>query len=111
MLKDKAMIETVAPLIPYVNTWYVCSLLSEATERGSNGVEIADFLKTQGIKSCYTFASVSDAMYSLSQAHCQQECDRALIFGSFYTVAAGKAWLANKEKQGEYQWKKEPNSV
>ena len=111
MLKDKAMIETASQLIPYVNTWYVCSLLSEAVERGSNGLEIAHFLETQGIKNCYTFASVEDAMYSLVQAHCQQECDRALIFGSFYTVAAAKSWLANKENTGENQWKKKSNNV
>ena len=99
MLKDKAMSETVSALMPYVSTWYVCSLLSDENDRGSDGTVIADFLKTQGIKSCYTFASVTDAMYSLAQAHCQQECDRALIFGSFYTVAAAKLWLANQREK------------
>ena len=70
MLKDKAMIETVSALLPFVNTWYVCSLLSDSVDRGSDGVMITDFLKSKG-KNCYTFVSVFDAMHSLRQAYCQ----------------------------------------
>ncbi|MCX7125871.1 MAG: bifunctional folylpolyglutamate synthase/dihydrofolate synthase [Gammaproteobacteria bacterium] len=90
MLKDKAMIETVSKLLPCVNTWYVCSLLSESSERGSDGSEIAAFLKSLGVRNCYTFDSIADGMNSLLHADCQ----RALIFGSFYTVAAAKRWCA-----------------
>lgn len=93
MLKDKAMVETVRALLPCVDTWYVCSLMDENKDRGSDGVVISHFLQESGTKNVYTFASVSDAMYSLVSTYCEPERDRALIFGSFYTVAAAKAWL------------------
>lgn len=95
MLKDKMMIETVSALLPVVNRWYVCNLVPAQEERGSDGSIIVDFLKQEG-KNCYTFKSIADAMRALAKAHCQQQCDRALIFGSFYTVAAAKMWLAKK---------------
>jgi dihydrofolate synthase/folylpolyglutamate synthase len=97
MLKDKAMIETVGELLSCADTWFVCNLESE-TDRGADGSSIAAFLKSCG-KSSKTFASVTDAMYSLDQAYSQKKCDRALIFGSFYTVAAAKQWLLKKEKE------------
>ena len=101
MLKDKAMIETVSVLLLCVNTWYVCDL-SRDTERGADGSVIAAFLQSKG-QVCQTFASVSDAMYSLGLAHHSHDDDRALIFGSFYTVAAAKRWILEKEKKS---WKK-----
>ena len=107
MLNDKAMIETITPLMPLVDVWCVCSLLSDENDRGSDGKIIADFLQSQKIKNGYTFHTVSDAMYFLAQAHCQKDCDRALIFGSFYTVAAAKNWIA--KNKGECEWKKEQN--
>ncbi|OGT44840.1 MAG: hypothetical protein A3E82_06150 [Gammaproteobacteria bacterium RIFCSPHIGHO2_12_FULL_38_11] len=92
MLKDKAMCETVAELLPCTDTWYVCSLLSECSERGSDGSEIVRYLKSKGIQCCYLFDSIADAMNSLLHADCQ----RALIFGSFYTVAAAKHYMQSQ---------------
>ena len=94
MLKDKAITETVHTLLSCVDTWFVCDLQAESEERGSDGKLIATYLQAQGVKNCYTFDSVDAAMLVLMQSHCQQECDRALIFGSFYTVAAAKRWLS-----------------
>ncbi|HLB56508.1 MAG TPA: bifunctional tetrahydrofolate synthase/dihydrofolate synthase [Coxiellaceae bacterium] len=108
MLKDKAMTDCIAPLLPFINNWYVCSLLSDSETRGADGEMIAAFLKSQG-KECTLFASVADAMYSLQLAHCQKVCDRALIFGSFYTIAAAKRWFAEQVNQGEKPWKKKQN--
>ncbi len=110
MLKDKAITETISPLLPHVNTWYVCSLLSDSKERGSDGSAIVDYLSEMNQKNYKSFATVGDALYSVVQAYCKQQCDRVLIFGSFYTVAAAKEWLANQEKQGERLWKRKPNS-
>lgn len=92
MLKDKAMIESIQPLLPLIQIWCICSLISENEERGSSGLELAQFLQKQG-KIVYTFDTVDQAMDFLFKLNCQQECDRALIFGSFYTVAAAKRWL------------------
>lgn len=100
MLKDKAMIETIKPLLSLVDQWCVCSLVSVCHARGSDGFMILDFLKQQK-KPCEYFLSVDDAMHFLTRAHCQDECDRALIFGSFYTVAAAIKYREN------ISWKKE----
>lgn len=106
MLKDKLIIDSVKPLLPIVDAWYVCDLRSESTERGSDGIVITEFLQSNK-KKYDLFASVDDAMYSLAQSHCKQGCDRALIFGSFYLVAAAKRWLM--KTQGERAWKKKAN--
>lgn len=101
MLKDKAMIETIQPLLSCVETWFVCNLTAENKDRGSDGVLISHFLQNLqkwGIKNVYTFTSISNAMYSLARMYCKAECDRALIFGSFYTVAAAKNWLAENRQ-------------
>lgn len=106
MLKDKLIIDSVKPLLPIVDAWYVCDLRSESAERGSDGAVIVELLQSNG-KKYDLFASVDDAMYSLAQSHCKQACDRALIFGSFYLVAAAKRWLM--KTQGERVWKKKAN--
>ncbi len=98
MLKDKAILETIEPLMPLVDVWCVCSLLSENEERGSDGATIVQYLQTQDHKNCYNFLSVSDAMDFAKQQHCQAECDRVLIFGSFYMVAAAKKWIDEKSR-------------
>ncbi|PIZ03747.1 MAG: bifunctional tetrahydrofolate synthase/dihydrofolate synthase [Gammaproteobacteria bacterium CG_4_10_14_0_8_um_filter_38_16] len=96
MLKDKAMTDTVLPLMPFIHTWCVCNLISESPERGSDGSELFTFFKKNG-KSVEIFADVATAMQFVLRANCQQECDRALIFGSFHTVAAAKRWLIENE--------------
>lgn len=93
MLKDKAMIETIEPLLSLVDSWCVCSLESENLERGSNGSEILQYLQTWREKNCYNFLNVARAMDFVMQQYCKKECDRVIIFGSFYTVAAGKRWI------------------
>ena len=100
MLKDKAIIETVEPFLPWIQDWYIAKLPSE---RGSDGVIIAEFLKTRDVKNCYTFESVDDALNAMNMAYCKNNWERALIFGSFYTIAATKNWILAK---GEDLWKK-----
>ncbi|EKD77308.1 MAG: hypothetical protein ACD_42C00388G0003, partial [uncultured bacterium] len=95
MLQDKDMIATVSPLLPLVDVWLVCGLISENAERGSNGAVIAGFLREQG-KMYRLFSTVHDAMNVLYTEHCQNHCNRALIFGSFHTVAAGKRWIQSR---------------
>jgi len=102
MLDDKAMEETVKPLLPFIDDWYVAKL---SIDRGSDGAVIRDFLKAQDVKNCYTFESVSDALDALHRDG-QTTWDRALIFGSFHTVSDAKVWLSG---QGDHQWKKKSN--
>lgn len=90
MLKDKAMTETVAPLLPLIQDWYVTAL---SGERGSDGKQIAEFLKANGVKNCYTFGSVDAALTEMNTAYCQHQWNRALIFGSFHTISEAKNWF------------------
>lgn len=93
MLKDKSMIETILPLLPQVDLWYICNLESASEERGSDGKCFIHFFEEKGMKNYHYFASVSDALFALQRTHLQSKCDRVLVLGSFYTVAAAKQWL------------------
>lgn len=94
MLKDKQQIETIRPLLPYVDRWCVCDLSILEPARGSNGNTLINFLGAEG-KNYTFFDSVDGAMKTLD---CQEQGDRALIFGSFYTVMAAKAWLKDRNE-------------
>lgn len=105
LLADKDCANTIGPLLPWVDRWIAVNLLSENPERGSDGAQIMQFLQSAG-KNCYTVATVAQAMRILDREHCQQRCERGLIFGSFYVVAAAKRFI-EKEK---ISWKKKPNN-
>ena len=90
MLKDKAQVETIQALLPLVDRWFVCDLSAIETERGSDGRVMFNFL-TAAQAECYYFSSVEAAM---TEARCQRQGERALIFGSFYTVACAKKWIS-----------------
>ena len=92
MLKDKMIAETLLPLLPLVQTWYVCDLTAECPARASDGKEIVDFLCSHNVQ-CYHFSRPKEAFDAFVKAHCQKTTDRALIFGSFYTVASIKRFL------------------
>ncbi|MDP1574580.1 MAG: folylpolyglutamate synthase/dihydrofolate synthase family protein [Coxiellaceae bacterium] len=96
MLKDKAQIETIQALLPIVDRWFVCDLSRLETERGSDGRVMIDFLQSQR-RDCRYFESVEAAML---EAHCQRQGERALIFGSFYTIASAKKWISNDFAEG-----------
>lgn len=93
MLKDKSIVETVLPLLPHVDIWYVCNLENTSEERGSDGKSLMHFFQEKGMENYHYFPSVSDALFALQGTHLQSKCDRVLVFGSFYTVAAAKQWL------------------
>ena len=92
MLKDKDIAKAVAHLIPLVDAWYVASL---EVPRGASDVEIMLELTTQGVKSCYNFASVKAAMEQAVR-DCSEQ-DRMLVFGSFYTVSMAKQCIEEEE--------------
>ena len=90
MLRDKDVKNSVRTLIPWIDDWYVGSLI---VPRGASADEILAVLTAQGVKSCYNFASIEEALKEAIQ-HCGSE-DRIIIFGSFYTVAIAKQYLLN----------------
>jgi len=90
MLKDKAIPETIQPLLPFFDEWYVAKL---SDERGSDGMVAIEFLKSRGVDQLQLFESVSIALDAMRHAYYQQKWDRALIFGSFHTIANAKLYL------------------
>lgn len=88
ILKDKDIANVVANVVPIVDQWYVGDL---DVKRGARGDQISAELSTQGVKNCYNFASVLEALMQAISECCAQ--DRLLIFGSFYTVAIAKQYI------------------
>ncbi|MEW6990706.1 bifunctional tetrahydrofolate synthase/dihydrofolate synthase [Colwelliaceae bacterium 6441] len=87
MLADKDIQNTLEPLIPAVEHWYLATL---DVPRGAN----ADILKNNldiDDKKVLTFDNVIDAYkMAISQA---ENSDLILVYGSFFTVAQVKAFL------------------
>lgn len=88
MLTDKDIGRSVAKLIPLVDQWYAGGL---EVKRGAKAEQITSELTTQGVKNCYNFASVIEAL-ERAISECWEQ-DRLLIFGSFYTVASVKQYF------------------
>lgn len=91
MLSDKAMIDTVEMLNPCVDIWYVAGL---DCERGSDGQALFEFLKTNSKKKCYYFNTVTQGCDHWFNQNNPTMTDHLLVFGSFYTVAEAKRWIA-----------------
>lgn len=82
MLRDKAIVDTLAELLDVVDTWYPATL---GGERGLDGAVIARCLLQAGGGTQPPAPSPRQAYYrALQQA---DPADLILVFGSFYTVA------------------------
>ena len=81
MLSDKDIGNTLKPLIPLIDDWYVSSL---DVPRGASAKQLKEFLP-EGDKHVVCFDNVADA-YKMTQKKCSS-ADLVLVFGSFYTVA------------------------
>lgn len=89
MLGDKAMPETVQPMLELIFAWYVADL---AVPRGAKAAQLAGIIREKTNKSCYTFSTVSQALTAAQRAACPGEPIAVVVFGSFHTV--GEASLA-----------------
>ena len=91
MLSNKAFIPSLAPLCRIVSDWYLTPL---ETPRSAKTTQLVQALQTQEVKTCYTFATVADALSAaLMNAKAQ---DAVVVFGSFYTVGAAKTWFLRR---------------
>ena len=82
MLRDKALADTLAELLPVVDCWYPVTL---GGERGQDADLIAAEVRAAGGRVGFTAASPAQACRRLlTQA---KHDDLILVFGSFYTVA------------------------
>jgi len=84
MLEDKAIAQTLSPLIPLVDEWCVASL---DVPRGGSGEAITCELTALGVKSWYNFETVEHAFDQATELVDDASQDRLLVFGSFHTVA------------------------
>lgn len=82
MLADKAIADSILPLIAQIDIWYVGGLEGK---RGASAEKIVEKLQTLKARECYNCGTVERAYceaYNLCEAN-----DRIVVFGSFYTVA------------------------
>ncbi len=86
MLKDKDITNTIAPLIPYIDYWYLCSL---ETARGENSARLMEVFAGKQPKKILSFDNVEQG-YKMAKAQAASE-DLVLVFGSFVTVAQVKS--------------------
>ena len=88
MLSDKDIGATLDSCLGRIDSWFIAGL---EVPRGTPVDKLA-LLLTRGIVVGGSYQTVGAAMRAaLAQA---QTGDRILVFGSFYTVAAAKQWLA-----------------
>jgi dihydrofolate synthase / folylpolyglutamate synthase len=85
MLEDKDHYHTCAPLIDMIDVWHVASL--PTTPRGASAAQLTSILHSLNDQVIYHEYLDPGIAYqsALSQV---DTCDRVLVFGSFYTVAA-----------------------
>ncbi|GLX77439.1 bifunctional folylpolyglutamate synthase/dihydrofolate synthase [Thalassotalea insulae] len=86
MLSDKDIVNTIKPLIPYIDHWYLCSL---DVARGANAAQLREVFTEQDAKNLLSFDNVSEG-YKMAKAHAGKQ-DLILVFGSFVTVAQVKS--------------------
>lgn len=94
MLRDKDITRTLAPLCSLVDSWYVAGLPGE---RGASSEILIAQLQELGVKNCYNFASIANAMQQAVEASVCDVYTRVIVFGSFLTVAEAKRWWAQHE--------------
>lgn len=82
MLKDKAIVETLAPFEPLEATWL---LATTSGPRGLSAAALQSGLPVSQQANSQTFNSVEEA-YAFARSNCTQS-DMIFVFGSFLTVA------------------------
>lgn len=91
MLGDKDIKSTLEPLANQVDQWYIASL---DVPRGASAQQVFGCLpkQVQSSQSVLSFDNVPDGYkMAITNAQCN---DLVLVFGSFFTVAAVKAYLS-----------------
>lgn len=92
-LGDKDLTGVVAALDGAIEQWHLAGL-ADASPRGLDVDAFAARLATTGAAEGARHADVATALVAVTGA--MQAGDRALVFGSFHTVAAALRWLASE---------------
>jgi dihydrofolate synthase / folylpolyglutamate synthase len=91
MLKDKELENTLDALLPQIDQWYFGAL---DVERAGDPADIKQHLQARGVKNCYNFSTVQQALDEAIK-ECSHSEDQVVVFGSFHTVAAAKERLGD----------------
>lgn len=91
MLKDKDIANTIKPLLPYINNWFIGTLEGGRAEVAETIGEHINKLSLECAPNIYCFDSISQA-YNMAQQQ-DNETDLVLVFGSFLTVAEIRRFL------------------
>lgn len=86
MLADKDIKNTLTPLLPYIDTWSLCSL---QVPRGADASLLEKVFPANSPAPRLSFDNVIDG-YKMAKSHADKD-DLILVFGSFITVAQVKA--------------------
>ena len=92
MLNTKDVIKTFEPLAVGIDEWHVFTL---PVEQAVKSVDLAQALKSLKVNISSMSESIDEAMEHVVQR--LDEKDYVLAFGSFYTVAEMKRWIACRE--------------
>lgn len=85
MLSDKAIADTLAPLIPLVTHWIIFPL---SVERAASVTQLHEALNTLGVSSTHRSVCANAEEAGRAAVMTSELNDLILVFGSFHTVAA-----------------------
>jgi dihydrofolate synthase/folylpolyglutamate synthase len=83
MLKDKALAESIAPITPFIDEWFIAGLPGE---RGMTTLELKEAMQQQVTCPVHAYTDIRSAHEAACLA-AKKENARVVIFGSFHTVA------------------------
>ena len=83
MLKDKALAESIAPITPHIDQWFIAGLPGE---RGMTTLELKEAMQQQVTCPVHAYTDIRSAHEAACLA-AKKENARVVIFGSFHTVA------------------------
>lgn len=89
MLRDKAIADACAEIDHRIDEWHVIDLSSE--HRGASAVEVAGLLDSISGEPVNSYLDIKECLDDLDRVTTDQ--DLVVVFGSFVTVAAVKAWM------------------
>lgn len=95
-LADKPVLEMVQQLDEVAEAWYLTGL---PVERALAIGDLQEIVTASSNKSCYNFANVAAAIEAAVAAVNANQADEVVVCGSFYTVAAARAFMRDQANQ------------
>lgn len=98
MLADKDIAGVVDALKTVIDVWYVADIAEVRGEKADNIAQIIRCNIPQAVIHCFSDASIAceQALKENQFYKAENENDKIVVFGSFYTVAKVKQWLLSQ---------------